>query len=237
MGVLWKRAGAAVATAAVAAVVLGAGAAAAGSARSCGKPGYGYAGFQSVHRGHGVRATLRPLSTPAVENGHVAAWVGLGGPSQGPSGTDSWIQVGLSAFPWERTNKLYYEVKRPGVGPTYHEVLAEVAPGTRHRVAVLETRRRDWWRVWVDSRPVSPPIHLRQSSGRWFPIATAETWDGGRSSCNRFEYGFEALAVAGAPGGSWRVFVSGHRFEDPGHRVVAGRNGFLARTTLPPADR
>jgi hypothetical protein len=91
--------------------------------------------------------------------------------------------------------------------------------------------------VWVDGRPVSPPLHLRGSSGRWRPIATAEAWDGGRASCNRFSYGFEDVAVATGRGGGWKTFRSGHRFQDSGFRVLASRSGtFLARTTvLPPA--
>jgi hypothetical protein len=210
---------------------------AADAAPACGKAGYAYAGFQNAGRAHGVSATLRSISSPAVENGHVAAWVGVGGPGLGPGGSDAWIQVGFSAFPFRATGSLYYEVNRPGIGPVYHEVRATVLPGRRHRVAVLETRKRDWWRVWVDRKPVSPPLHLRASSGRWHPIATAETWDGGRRSCNRFEYRFENVSVAAAPGGSWKRFVQGYRFLDPGYRLVSSGVGtFLARSALrPPA--
>ena len=103
----------------------------------CGKPGYSYAGFQSANRAHGVRATLVALAKPDVRNGHVAAWVGVGGTGLGPNGSDQWLQVGLSAFHGTGSN-LYYEVTTGGAPARYHEIAAEVSPGARHRVAVLE---------------------------------------------------------------------------------------------------
>lgn len=195
----------------------------------CGKAGYSYAGFQSADRGHGVRATLVALARPQVRNGHVAAWVGVGGVGLGPRGTDQWLQVGLSAFHGTGSN-LYYEVTTGGRAPRYHELDASVAPGERRRVAVLEiAKRRDWWRIWVDGKPASKPIHLPGSSGRFHPIATAETWDGGTRVCNRFHYRFDGLAVAAARGGSWHRFVGAHRFLDQGYRVTAARTSFVAR--------
>ena len=195
----------------------------------CGERGYSYAGFQSASRSHGVRATLVALTKPQVRSGHVAAWVGVGGVGLGPNGSDQWLQVGLSAFQGTGSN-LYYEVTTGGAAPRYHELAARVAPGRRQRVAVLEVAKRpDWWRVWLNGRAVSKPIHLPGSSGRFQPIATAETWDGGTRVCNRFRYRFEQLAVAGAPGGSWRPFVNAHRFEDRGYRVTAARSSFVAQ--------
>jgi hypothetical protein len=194
----------------------------------CGKPGYSYAGFQSANRAHGVRATLVALATPDVRNGHVAAWVGVGGTGLGPNGSDQWLQVGLSAFHGTGSN-LYYEVTTGGAPARYHEIAAEVSPGARHRVAVLEVATQpDWWRVWVNGKPVSQPIHLPGSSGRFQPIATAETWDGGTRNCNRFSYRFDGLGVAAARGGSWQRFVQAHRFEDRGYRVTASASSFVA---------
>ena len=52
---------------------------------------------------------------------------------------------------------------------------SRVPVGRNHRIAVLEmSGRRGWWRVWMDGRAVTEPVRLRQSSGRWAPIATAE---------------------------------------------------------------
>jgi len=194
----------------------------------CGKAGYSYAGFQSANRGHGVRATLVALANPQVRNGHVAAWVGVGGPGLGPNGSDQWLQVGLNAFHGTGSG-LYYEVTAAGAAPRYHALDVRVSPGQRHRVAVLEIATRpNWWRVWLNGKPASRPIHLPGSSGRFQPIATAETWDGGTRVCNRFSYKFDELAVAAAPGGSWGRFVQAHRFEDRGYRVTASASSFVA---------
>jgi hypothetical protein len=195
----------------------------------CGnEAGYAYAGFQSAKRGHGIRATLVSLGNPNVRNGHVAAWVGVGGFGLGPNGTNQWLQVGLNAFRGTGSN-LYYEVTTGGAAPRYHEIAANVAPGLRHRVAVLEIGTRpNWWRVWVNGKPASPAIHLPGSSGRFQPIATAETWDGGSHACNGFKYRFDGLGVAAARGGSWQRFVQAHRFEDRGYRVISSASSFVA---------
>jgi hypothetical protein len=200
---------------------------------ACGRAGYSYAGFQAVGAARGVRAQVVALGNPVVANGHVAAWIGVGGPGQGAGGKDAWIQVGLSAF-HETESRLYFETNRPGVGPRYTEVRSRVAPGSRHRMGIVEMRwRPSWWRVWVDGRPVSEPVYLPGSHARWQPIATAETWDGGRRVCNLFAYRFDRLAVVAPRSADWRRFASGHRFQDPGYRVLPSRTGFLARAVRP----
>lgn len=198
--------------------------------RAC-ADGYTYAGRLSATRAHGVRATLTALARPEVAAGHVAAWVGVGGVGEGPNGSDAWIQIGLSAFPGSGS-RLYYEVTRPGAPPTYHEIDPSVRIGERFRVAVLEMGKRpDHWRVWVNGEPVSEPVHLPASSGRWRPIATAESWAGTGSACNGFSYRFERVRVSAAAGGSWRSFVEGHRFLDSGYRLVdRGSSTFVATT-------
>ncbi len=199
--------------------------------RAC-ADGYTYAGRLSATRAHGVRATLTALSKPEVSAGHVAAWVGVGGVGQGPNGSDAWIQVGLSAFPGSES-RLYYEVTRPGAAPTYFELESKIRTGDRFRVAVLEmSKRPDHWRVWLNGKPVSAPVELRGSSGRWRPIATAESWAGTGAACNRFNYRFEGVRVAAANGGSWRSFVGGHTFLDSGYRLVdRGSTTFVASTS------
>jgi len=192
----------------------------AAASERCGVPGYSYAGLQDARRTHGVRATVIALAKPIVAEGHVAAWVGVGGPGEGPGGTDSWIQIGLSAFA-DGSSRLYFEVNRHGAGPQYTQLAARVETGRPHEVAALEIASRpDWWRVWLDGAPVSPPVNLPKSSGRWRPIVTAETWDGGKAVCNRFAYRFESIAIAARRGGSWIPFVVGAVFRDPGYRVV-----------------
>jgi hypothetical protein len=187
---------------------------------ACGRAGYSYAGYASAERAHGVRAELTALTEPSVANGHVAAWVGVGGVGADPGGRDAWLQVGVSAIAGLDDSGLYYEVVRPGKAPRY-TFLGDVRPGETHDIAVLEVAHRPGaWRVWVDGKARTPAIDLAAGSGRWRPIATAETWDGGRRVCNRFDFSFGRVRVAGSPGGSWRPFVGGQRFQDPGYRVV-----------------
>ena len=59
----------------------------------------------------------------------------------------------------------------------------------------------------------------RGRTGLWKPIATAETWNGGTGSCNRFAFRFGGVAVALSPGGSWRMLEPGFTFRDRGHVV------------------
>jgi hypothetical protein len=191
----------------------------------CAAPAYGYAGVQASRPAHGIRATVVALAGPEVADGHVAAWVGVGGPGLAPGGEDAWIQVGLSALP-DGATRLYFEVNRPGTGPRYTELQRGVRVGVRYRVAVLEVSARpEWWRVWVNGVVVSPPVHLPGSSGRWLPIATAETWDAGGSPCNRFAYRFEHIAVLSSLGGPWARLRTAHRFADAGYRVRPTADG------------
>src|SRR5258708_22225275 len=105
----------------------------------------------------GVRAKLRYLAAPAVQNGHVAGWVGVGGRGLGPNGSDEWIQVGYSGFPGLRVGSLYYEVALPGSSPRYFEVSSNIHQGSKHRVAVLEVgNKHGWWRGWGE-RPAGQP--------------------------------------------------------------------------------
>ena len=173
-------------------------------AATCGSNRYSYAGLAAPMHAFGIGTTVTPLAAFTISTGHVAGWVGVGGPGQGPNGTDEWIQVGFSAFPSWEGNDLYFEVARPGRPPRYSRLRANVASGQQARVAVLEMRnRRDWWRVWLDGSPASAPIHLPQSTGRWRPVVTAESWDAGQSVCNDFGYRFDRLRVAHRPGGRW----------------------------------
>jgi len=195
----------------------------ASASRACvsagGADGYAYAGHQATYRGHGVRATITVTGSPSVESGHVAGWVGVGGPGQGPSGEDAWIQAGIASMPGMEPF-LYTEITRPGREPQFLLIEEGVATGRSHRLAVLEmSGRTGWWRVWVDGQAVTDPVRLRGSSGRWAPIATAESWNGGEAACNSFAFRFERVSVSYGGGGSWRPFVSGHRFLDGSYRL------------------
>jgi hypothetical protein len=221
-------------TAAVAATALG------GAARAlaCGNSGgYSYAGLSAPTEGFGIQALITPLSAFDVLNGHVAGWVGVGGPGEGPGGTNEWLQVGLSGFPSIVGSDIYYEVAQPGRWPSYHQVDANLPVGRAVKVTVLEMHNRpDWWRVWVNRRPASPPIHLPQSHHRWTPIATAESWDGGtRGACNTFLYRFRQVKVAHAMGGGWHPLTDGYQISSSTTRVRHSRGAaaFLAAEGQP----
>src|SRR5262245_60319708 len=91
------------------------------SAKGCGPRGYAYAGLQSPGSAYGVSATLAAVARPLVERGHVAAWVGVGAPGQGPGGADEWLQIGLNMIAGNAA-KLYYEVASPATGLRYFEL-------------------------------------------------------------------------------------------------------------------
>jgi hypothetical protein len=193
---------------------------------------FSYAGLQSDEAAAGIAARLDAAAAPSVSGGHVGGWVGVGGTGAGPGGATEWLQAGLAAFPGDETMQMYYEVTVPGSAPRYVELDAGVATGVSHDFAVLEMQQRpSWWRVWVDGRAASPPIHLPGSHGSWHPQAVAESWNGGEGACNGYTYRFSNVDVATNGGGSWRPLHSSYEWHDPGYKVVqlsTTPRGFLA---------
>ena len=186
---------------------------------SAGDGGYTYAGHQATYRGHGVRATITVVRAPDVAAGHVAGWVGVGGPGQGANGEDAWIQAGVASMPG-MDPFIYAEITREGRDPEFILIEQGVPAGRSHRIAVLEmSGRPGWWRIWVDGNAITEPVRLRGSSGRWAPIATAESWNGGESACNAFSFQFERVSVSYGGGGSWRPFVPAHHFLNDGYKL------------------
>ena len=212
------------AAALVVASLVGTSNAATAGSRACladaaGTGGYTYAGHQATHRGHGVRATITAVRAPQVAAGHVAGWIGLGGPGQGANGENLWIQVGLGSMPGMGTF-VYAEIVRAGREPQFILLEEDVPVGASRHLAILEmSRRPERWRIWADGKPVTGAIHLPGSSKRWAPIATAESWNGGASSCNSFGYRFERVSVSHGRGGSWFAFRPGHEFRDANYRL------------------
>jgi len=222
------------ATATIATVTL----VAATGALACGNNGgYSYAGMGAPTTAYGISALITPLDAFDIVNGHVAGWVGVGGPGEGPNGTNEWIQIGYSGFPSITGSDIYYEVALPGHYPTYHQVSAGVPVGTLAKVTVLEMYKRpNWWRVWLNHKPVSQPIRLPGSHGRWTPIATAESWDGGTGgTCNTFLYRFRHVTIAHAPGGGWHQLTNGYPIQSATTRIrhLGGPAGFLAAEGRP----
>ena len=187
---------------------------------ACGSSGYAYAGLGASNRAYGVATNLQTVGTPQVLSGHVAGWVGVGGPGSGPNGTNEWIQVGFSAFPGNSLSSLYYEVARPNGAPQYHEIESGLPAGTARKVAVLELAgRRGWWRVFVDDRAVGEAVYLPGSHGAWRPLATTETWGAGSFVCNRFSYRFGSVAIATRPGGGWQRLTRHYTFQNHGYKI------------------
>ena len=191
-------------------------------ALACGTGGYSYAGVASSSHAFGIGATVTPLAGFNVLSGHVAGWVGVGGPRLGPNGADEWLQVGFSGFPDIAGNDLYYELALPGKQPTYHQIASNLPMGQAARIAVLEmTKRPNVWRIWVNGTAASRPIYLPGSHGRWSPIATAESWDGGTAgSCNGFLYRFHHVSIARVPGGGWQQLAGGYQISSSTTRLA-----------------
>lgn len=186
---------------------------------------YSYGGVVARSVAAGVAATIAALSPPRVAWGHVAAWVGVGGPDAGPHGTAEWLQVGISGFADGSTN-LYTETALPGRAPVYTELRATVPAGTVVSVAVRELAARpDWWQVLVGGHPADAPVPLAGSHGNWRPMAMAESFNGGRGVCNGFRWSFRDLRFAA--GGAWRT--AGVGVLEQGDRVhLEGAGAFVA---------
>lgn len=199
-------------------------------ASGCGQGGYSYAGLGAAQPAFGISATVSWVDAFDVLHGHIAGWVGVGGPGEGPGGTNEWLQVGLSAFPGVVGSDLYYEVALPSQNPVYHQIAADLPARERFRVGVLEMYgRRDWWRVWLNGRAVSKAIRLPGSQDRWAPMATAESWDGGTGgACNTFLYRFHRIRIAQVPGGGWRPLLGGFPIRSSTTRVRRAGAAFLA---------
>jgi hypothetical protein len=184
-----------------------------------GSQGYAYAGHQATTISHGIRATITPTAQANVIAGHVAGWIGVGGPGQGSNGQTLWLQVGVASIPNTPT-MVYAEITRVGQEPVFVPLVQDVKVGESHNVAVLEMAHRpNWWRVWLDGKAATDPVLLENSTNRWKPIATAESWNGGEAVCNRFAFRFDGVGGAAATGGAWRPFSPGYTFRDRGFDV------------------
>jgi hypothetical protein len=194
---------------------------------------YSYAGLESRVVPRGVAAAIAPTAAPAVRDGHVAGWVGVGGYGVGPGGTDEWVQIGLIAFPNSAT-RIYYEVTRPGKQPVQTTLRERVVAGERHRFAVLELGRRpNWWRVWLDGRPVSEPIFLPRSHARLTAQITGESYAGlSEGQCNAYSFAFEDVSLAETRAKLWSAPRRFELFADPNYLLELGSStSFVARST------
>ena len=136
----------------------------------------------------------------------------------------TWIHssVPCGPSPGPPTNRIYYEIQRPGGQVVMRELRRGVEVGERHRFAVLELAGRpNWWRVWLDGAPATAPVFLPASHARWTAQAVGESWAGTTSgACNAYAYTFTDVAVAGVPDRKWTPFRTVRRFlEGAGYRL------------------
>jgi hypothetical protein len=183
-------------------------------------PGYSYAGYAGRDGVNGVAATISATVLPAVRTGHAAAWIGVGGIRQGPDGASEWLQAGIAAFPRVGL-RLYVEEVSRGDARRFVD-LGPAIVGRRYRVRVVETGR-DVWRAFVNGRRVGEPAYLPTAEGSWRPVATAESWAAGRSTCNRYAYRFDSVTALQSH--RWRGLIEPERL---GAGVKRDRSGFSA---------
>jgi hypothetical protein len=167
----------------------------------------------------GIRANLKVLAWPHVNAGHVAGWIGVGGPGQGPGGSDQWLQVGYSAFP-DGTVQTYYEVALPTHPPEYHAIESRARLGETRLLSLREVEPRSaGWQVWLEGTAVSPVYVLAGNDGRYLPQGIGESWSPSGGPCNAYAWRFGSVRVATRPGGSWTSAKVAREWHDTGYRV------------------
>jgi hypothetical protein len=187
------------------------------AAPSCTASSYAYAGLVSNQARKGIKATVTALAPAQVAKGHVAAWIGVGGPESGVNGEAEWLQTGINGFE-NGSSELYLEVTRPGSSPEYTTIVPQIVPGRSYRLAVLELAGRpDQWQVYVNGKPAGGPVAL-PASKRFQPMAMSESWNGGTPTCNGFAYSFDRLQVASKPN-LWKPLTDATTLTDAGYRV------------------
>jgi hypothetical protein len=179
--------------------------------------GYTYAGVYAKQPTPGVATSLSMLAMPSVDGGHVAAWVGIGGPGLGPGGSDEWLQVGLASFQTP-VARLYYELALPGQTPQFFELGTGILPGFVVRVGVMELPYAPNSWVVITPKGIAGPFYLPRSHNRWQPVATAESWAKGGALCNSYSYSFENVELA-EKHGTWKPLRKSVTLQDPGWRV------------------
>jgi hypothetical protein len=202
------------------------------SSAAC-KANYDYAGVQQKGQRAGIRAYVTTVKAPKVIVGHVAGWLGVGGPGLGPNGTDEWMQIGYAGFDTGKS-QIYYEDALPGKPPRYHTLKENLGKSEKHRLAILEVgTTTNSWRVWLDDKAVSPATVLPNSNGRFAPQALAENWNGSTTkNCNSYGYGFNGIQVSTKPGGSWTAATAGYVWKNA-HQLIqkTSSDSFNARST------
>ena len=110
--------------------------------------------------------------------------------------------------------------RRDGREPQFILLDENVPVGVSRRVAVLEMSRAAGLVAGLGGRQArDEAVHLRGSSGRWAPIATAESCDGGSVRLQQLRVPLRAgLGLVRAEAGRGAV-RAGYRFLDGGHKL------------------
>jgi hypothetical protein len=186
-------------------------------AATCTPHPYAYAGLYSNQPAQGIEATVTTLAASHVTAGHVAGWIGVGGPKVGPEGQAEWLQTGVNTQAGIGS-ELYVEITLPGKAPRYVTLRSGVVPGTSYHLAVYELPgSKGLWQVLVNGKPAIAPIHLIRSSD-FKPMAIGESWNGGTPACNGFDYRFNRVRIQTA--GTWHGLTDASAFSDLGYKVA-----------------
>jgi hypothetical protein len=193
---------------------------------SCSTQTYSYAGVVSDLPAQGIEAVVTTVAAADVPSGHVAGWIGVGGPVAGPDGQPEWLQAGVNTEAGAGS-ALYVEIAQSGVPIKYLTVDAAVVPGSSYLLAVAQLPGKpNVWHVLVNGKPATGRIYLAGSSS-FAPMAMGESWDGGTPGCNGFDYRFDQLRVT--TGGAWKALTQDSVLTDLGYKVVDRTNvGFTA---------
>ena len=195
-------------------------------AASCSPKEFAYAGLYSNTPAQGIETTVTTMAAAQVPSGHVAGWIGVGGPDAGPGGQAEWLQTGVNTRAGAGT-ELYAEITQPGILTKYVRLAADVAPGTSYRLAVAQLPGEpNVWHVLLNGKAATGRIYLPGSS-QFEPMAMSESWNGGTPSCNGFNYRFDHLRIRA--NGSWKALTNASVLSDPGYKVIDRTNaGFSA---------
>ncbi len=185
---------------------------------TCGTTSFAYAGEYNQAPAPGIEADLTALASPTVPYGHVAAWIGVGGPNAGPKGQQDWIQAGLDTVAGAGS-ELYAEIAQPGHAIQHVTLATNVAPGSSYQLAVVRVANRpNVWQVTLGGAPATPPVYLPKSGG-FQPMAMSESWNGGQAACNDFSYRFDGVHIAGTTGG-WLPLTDPGMLADTGFHIT-----------------
>jgi hypothetical protein len=186
-------------------------------ATSCSPQPYAYAGLFSNTPAQGIQAVVTTVAIPQVPAGHVAGWIGVGGPNAAPNGKAEWLQTGVNTQAGVGS-ELYAEIVQPGVAIKYMTLVPAVEPGSSYHLTVAELPGQpNMWHVLVNGKPATDGINL-PGSGSFAPMAMSESWNGGTPSCNGFEYRFDNLKIT--TNGSWKALKSSSVISNLGYKVI-----------------